>query len=329
MTLRILHKRNLPRSKPARAIRYAAERWEPYVHAGFYRAIRAAQREFNADHVRAALQRGAPEIAVQMMPWAEFERALERHLLPAIRNAVMDGGGAAVTGLPKSVTRGVTKADPDPDPKKKPPERFQVGADVSFDLRNPRTERWLAQYGSRLVTRVKDETRLAIRAITVQAQQQGLDVRQQADKITRELKRDMGLNQRGAKALANYEAGLIEQGLAQTQVNRQVAEYRDRLIDQRSRVIAQHETLTASAHGQSELWRQAQEQGLLPADQQEKWIAQPGLNANNPCPVCQGLNGQVRRLGEPFVSEYDGTVVQHGEQAHVGCRCNRVLHLED
>lgn len=324
MTVRILHKRNLPRSKPARAIRYAAERWEPYVHAGFYRAIRTAQRAFNTEQVRAALERGSPEIAVQMMPWAEFQRALEKHLLPSIRSAVMDGAGAAV----KDLSPRIAKADPDPDPKKKPPERFQVGADVSFDLRNPRTEGWLARYGSRLVTRVRDETRLAIRAITLDAQRRGLDVRQQAERITTALRRDLGLNQRQAKALANLEAGLVEQGLSQTQINRQVGEYRDRLIEQRSRMIARHETLTASNHGQQEVWQQAKDQGLLPADAKRKWITQPGLNANNPCPICREMNGQLRGLGEAFVSPYDGSSAEE-PPIHVGCECTTVLHFED
>lgn len=315
--MRIRHKK--APAKARRAIVYAASKWEPYVYDGFLRALRQARAAFAFDEVRAALERGAPEIAVAAMPWAEFERALERGLMLPIKNAVADGAAAAVRDLRPRIE----KKDP---PKR--PTGFQVGADVSFTLDNPRTQSWLARNAARLVTRIRQETTLAIRRITTDAHARGLNVGQQADKIATALRRDMGLNQRQAGALGRYQATLEQQELSPTQIARQVGEYRDRLIDSRARVIAQHETLVASNQGQNEVWRQATEQQLLEPDQKRRWITQPGINADNPCPVCRPMDGQVRGLDEEFVSPYDGSRAMV-PGIHIGCRCVSVLHFED
>lgn len=316
--VRILHKAR-PAKARRRAIVNAAGRNEKDVHAGFLRAIRVAQRAFNYDEVRAALARNAPEIAVAAMPWPEFERALEQALMQPIKNAVADGAAAAVRDLRPRIQ----KKDP---PKR--PTGFQIGADIAFNLDNPRTQSWLARHAARLVSRVRQETMLAIRRITTEAHTRGLNVGQQADRIATALRRDVGLNQRQAGALARYEAALVEEGLSQRQIDQRVAEYRDRLIDSRARVIARNETLTASNVGQQEVWQQATEQGLLEPGQKRVWIAQPSLNHDNPCPTCKPMNGQVRGMDEPFVSPYDGTTVMQ-PPAHVACECTSALHFED
>lgn len=317
MTLRILHKK--APAKQRRAIVYAAEKWEPYVYRGIYAAIKAAHKAFNHPEVAAALARNAPEIAVAAMPWAELERALEKHLMLPIKNAVMDGAAAAVEDLKPRIE----KADP---PKR--PARFTVGTDISFKLDNPRTQNYLARNAARLVTRIRQETMLAIRRITTDAHARGLNVGQQADKIATQLKRDIGLNQRQAGALGKYQAGLEERELGQAQITRQVGEYRDRLIDQRARLIARHETMSASNSGQQEVWTQATEQGLLDPTQKRKWITQPGLNSQNPCPICREMHGQVRGLNEEFVSPYDNSAAIQ-PPIHIGCECVAVLHFED
>ena len=320
MTTRIIHKARAPKAR--RAIVYAASKWEPYVYEGFLRALREARKAFRTDEVVAALARNAPEIAVAAMPWAELERALERNLMVPIKNAVADGAAATVRDLT------VTKRD---DPKKKPkprPTGFSIGADVSFDLDNPRTQNYLARNAATLVTRVRNETMLAIRHITTDAHARGLNVGQQAEKIAAALRRDIGLNQKQAGALGRYEATLIESGVAQGQIDRQVNEYRDRLIDSRARTIARHETMTGSNVGQQEVWTQATKQGLLEPDQKRVWITQPGLNAENPCPICRPMSGQVRGLKEPFVSPYDGTTAMQ-PPAHISCMCVSSLYFED
>lgn len=320
MATRILHKARPPKAR--RAIVYAAEKWEPWVYRGFLAAIKEAQRAFNHEAVSDALTRNAPEIAVAAMPWPEFERALERALMQPIKNAVADGAAAAVRDLRPRIE------------KKEPPKRptgFRVGADISFSLDNPRTANYLARNAAKLVTRVRNETMLAIRRITSDAHARGLNVGQQAERIATALRRDIGLNQRQAGALGRYQAGLegMENPPPQRIIDQNVADYRNRLIDSRARVIARHETMTASGAGQSELWTQAKEQGLLAPDQKEMWVAQPSLNMNNPCLICRGLDRQIVPLGGEYVSTYDGTRVRSGDQAHVACECSRVLVVED
>lgn len=518
--MKITHKARPPKAR--RAIVYAASKWEPYVYEGFLRALRQARKAFDNDKVTAALARGVPEIAVAYMPWAELEQALGENLLLPIRNARMEGMGAAMRGLrsdgvirkgagkPRKLTaeeisaireytRGGNKRinpalreaarlgeadanlvrvldeimaqrragapvlyrgeptgkqplvgrggdlvglsqlerearvrqltdeyirnqykvgavinhpafvstseklgpaldasvgrdtpgvvfrirngqgvnvsaqssfdDEDEwvlprDTKLKVtrvsrevfdtpsggtvertvvdvefvgsragsapprPTNFQIGADVSFTLDNPRTQTYLARHGARLVRRVRDETTLAINRIVTEAHARGMDVRQQAQQIASALRRDMGLNQRQAGALSRYEAGLAEQAIPPRQAERQVNEYRDRLINQRARMIARHETMTASNAGQQEVWQQATEQGLIEPDQKRKWVTQPGLNSDNPCPICKPMNGQLRGLNEEFVSPYDNSAAIQ-PPIHIGCECVSVLHFED
>ena len=315
MTLRIIHKAKAPKAR--RAIVYAASKWEPYVYEGFLRALREARKAFRTDEVVAALARNAPEIAVAAMPWPELERALERNLMAPIKNAVADGAAAAVRDLT------VTKRD---DPKKKKPKPrptgFSIGADISFDLDNPRTQSYLARNAATLVRRVRDETRLAIRRITTDAHARGLNVGQQAEKIAAALRRDIGLNQRQAGALGKLEASLIESGIPQARIDTQVNAYRDRLIDSRARMIARHETMTGSSVGQQEVWTQATEQGLLEPDQKRRLLTQPRLNPDNPCAICGPAAGEIRGLREPFS-------IGMGPPFHVGCECTTVLHFDD
>lgn len=201
------------------------------------------------------------------------------------------------------------------------PEARRLALTMRLDLKNPFAVRAASEQAASLVRAVTQETREAVRAVIVRAQAEGLAIPQQAALI-----RDLvGLTERQAVAALNLRAELVAQGLPRRIVDERVREYRDRAIAQRATVIARNETLAAANRGQDELWRQAVEQGFLPQQPRRKWLI---ARDERTCFTCRPMHGQVRVLGDPFVSPYDGTTVLH-PPAHVQCRCTLVLVVDD
>ena len=300
-----------PRQEEWRALHRAAERRVPDAEKAFTAALADLRRATPLAEIRAALERGAPEIAVAAFPWAVLERSLEARLLPILQGLAEKGGAVAVGGLERHFRRQfeVRKADP---------------VKAGFDLINPEVLAELARHGAELVTLITNETRAAIQQVVLSAQQQGLDVREQAARIASTLRRSVGLNAPQARALSNYEAGLREAGRSESDIRDLVGTRRDRMIQQRGRTIARHETLRASNSGQQNVWRQATTQGLLPVDQKRKWLTQGG---NFACPICEPMNGQVRGLNEEFESPHNGARALYPPM-HVACVCTTVLDFD-
>lgn len=88
---------------------------------------------------------------------------------------------------------------------------------------------------------------------------------------------------------------------------------------ERARRIAHHEPMLAVHEGQREAWRQAVDDGLLPADAEATWIV---TGDDKVCPICVGLEDQTRGIDGEY--EFDGEEYS-GPPAHVGCRCTEGL----
>jgi len=305
-----------PRNEGWRALHRAAESKVPAAEQAFRAALEATRRATSIAAIRAALERGADEIAVSAINWTKLERALEDKLLPILTGVAQRGGTVAARELSEQLG-----------------ERFPVkkaGGELgyAFDLVNPEVVAELSRHGVTLVTRITNETRMAIKEVVMAAQQRGLSVRDQAERIARILRQSVGLNAPQARALANYEALLREQERTEADIRGLLARRRDQFIDQRARVIARNETLWASNAGQHDVWRQAQEGGLLATDQKRKWLTQGAVNPSNPCPICKPMNGQIRGMTEDFVSPYNGVTVRH-PPAHISCVCVATLIFDD
>ena len=320
-----------PASAPWRKLHAVADAAVPAAEKAFMLAVRDFRAAIDMEEFANAIAlRTDADMAIVLLPWAVLERSLEQRLLPILRS-VRDGGAevaAANLGSQLKKPLAIAKAK---DPKKKPkdPKEPTISGEIRFDLRNPRAEQHIAQHGARLVQMVTDETRAAIRQVVLRGQEQGgVPVREQAKRIAAILRRDIGLNAPQARALVNFEAGLIANDTAPSKVRQLVAARREDMIGQRSRVIARQETLTGAKEGQQEVWRQARSERLIPSTVKRKWLTQRHVNANNPCPICEPMNGQIRGLEEPFVSPYNGASSM-GEGMHVGCICAVVLEIPD
>ena len=85
--------------------------------------------------------------------------------------------------------------------------------------------------------------------------------------------------------------------------------------DARAEVIARTETMRASNEGQSQLWDQAVEVGLLTGNEHQIWITTPD---DRLCPICEPMDGETTGLDGTFT--VDGEEIE-GPPAHPNCRC--------
>jgi SPP1 gp7 family putative phage head morphogenesis protein len=106
-------------------------------------------------------------------------------------------------------------------------------------------------------------------------------------------------------------------------VEKQVNKYARMQHNYRARTIARSENLRSANVGQTELWTQAQEQGVLPRNQKRKWIA---TNDNRTSDEHEKMNGQVRGIDEKFVTP-DGDLTNPGERPN--CRCAQGLATQE
>lgn len=178
------------------------------------------------------------------------------------------------------------------------------GIDMKFDATNPEAVRWAEEHAAELVTDVTNGARDAIRAAVTDGVAGGLS---RAD-VAKLVRASIGLTERDASAVISREVDLIERGIDPADAVRRAGRYADKLTRSRARTIARTETMRASNEGQAQLWKQAQDAGLLTGRERKVWITA------DPCPICAALDGERVGLNEDFSIGSD-------PPAHPNCRC--------
>jgi len=141
-----------------------------------------------------------------------------------------------------------------------------------------------------------------------------------------EIREIVGLTSRQAQAVTNFRAGLMADGIEGALLDKRVGKYAAAQLRYRGTMIARTETLTASNAGQSELWLQARDGGLLPSDQKRSWILTPDERL---CVVtCEPMEEAEVGIEEPWTLP-DGRTVMIPQQAHPDCRCGQSLVIAD
>lgn len=181
----------------------------------------------------------------------------------------------------------------------------------SFTVKNPKAVAWAKRNGARLVTETNEATKDAIRRIVALALDEGGPPREIATLI----KPLIGLTTRQVEAAWKYRAKLIEAGRSAEQVARMAEKYAAKLLKARSEMIARTETMKAANSGQTELWKQARDEGYLPKDAQRVWIATEGA-----CEICEELDETATGLDDPWPGGYE-------PPAHPLCRCAEGIQL--
>lgn len=224
--------------------------------------------------------------------------------------------------------------------------RSQVDTLFDFNMANQRAVDDLAITRLRLVREFGVQQRLATQVFLQDAFARGLAPIEQA----RILKDSIGLTEYQARIIENYRQNLENRStraltrelrdrrfdptvqraidtdvpLRQAQIDRMVQRYRERWIRFRAQTIAETESVRAASAADNELWRQAIEDGVLPAEALiNTW--RTTLRANRR-PSHVFMEGQVRIFGEPFRSgagnllRYPGDINAPASDT-IRCRC--------
>jgi len=117
--------------------------------------------------------------------------------------------------------------------------RAHARIEASFDVINPRSVTWAEKYSSELVTLIEKETKKGIREIVSYGLKEGKTLTQIAKDI--EHLKDVGLNGRQSAALLKYRKALEAQKLPKELYLQKYTKRYDRLLRDRSKLIARTE----------------------------------------------------------------------------------------
>ncbi len=188
-----------------------------------------------------------------------------------------------------------------------------------FDVTNTAALEAADALAADLLTAASDETKAIVRRLITRAYREQITARDTA----RMVKDVVGLNDRQATALANFRAGLVEDGVGDDAIAKQVGAYGKRLLTQRSKMIARTEIHKASHRGQHTLWKEAVKAGRLnPARARRFWI--PNDNA---CPWCEEI-ADINEDGVTIDGQFltpDGDMIDGPEDSHPQCECGQGL----
>lgn len=297
-----------PAAEPEwKAVHRAADRGIPALRGPFLDAVESLRDGISVTDMEVLIQQGGAAAVIGEIPWFEFESDLTNAFLPALKDT-QHRAMRGVLGILEDDTAAdrvvLTKQD----------------VVVRFDLTNPQSVQVAARQAAEVVQQVSGSTKRAIREIIRRGQLGLLTVREQAQRI-----HDLiGLTERQAASVLNFEAKLIEQGVTGQRLERMVLEKFEQTLSRRATTIARSETIKSANLGQQNLWRQAADQGLIDRDTaQRRWIA---TSDDRVCPICAPMDGQLRPLEEPFVSPFNGaSALVPG--IHAACRCAVALEV--
>lgn len=271
-------------------IRHIADRMEPKSRAKFLKALAGLKGKIDPELLEHALKTGTLSDALDAMNLD----TLGEQLGPAVDSLVSAFQAAGV-----SSAADVARA---------------LSVDFSFTIKNPKAGEWAASQSSKLITAITDDTRAIVRDV-IQASVSGGWTTKDAAKAITEL---VGLDAPRAKAVMKFRANLEAQNVDADKIESRTAKYAAAKLKDRADTIARTEVIASSNAGQHEAWSQAEEAGLIDADQTMRtWIV---TDDDRLCAdICEPLDGAEAALDEPFDTD-DGAVMY--PPAHPNCRCD-------
>lgn len=275
-----------------------ASRLEPEMRRGFLRAVQAAKGRIDEAALAEALRAGNMARIEELLQLPGFAAALRGGVGPPLNRGFLAGAEFAHDGL------------------------AAAGLTMRFDLVNPHAQTWVERHGAIRVTEIVADQQNTIREIVQSAFTEGRDVRRTA----RSIRGVVGLHSRQARAVENFRARLVAEGLTGDRLEKRVARYAEAQLRLRSRNIARTEILRASSEGQRALWGEAKAQGLLnPATTRRRWLVTPDDRLD--LAICERMDQVDVPLDEPWTLP-DGRQVMVPQESHPQCRCSAALEFK-
>lgn len=294
--------------RPTRAeLEQTTRTLRPFAAADLRTGFRTFKKNVNMDDLERAVRTGKWEAIQEVIPW----RTLPADMAPLERRLSI--------GADKGAKQGRLAL----------PEAKDIRLEHTPD--NPRIRAAITDRTFSLITTTKDGARASAQREVLRAKKLGLSPSDVASNI----RGSIGLNAPQAVALSNFRASLaskvrdskageesafVRAKISPDQADAMADAYESRLLDYRAMMIARTEVQFAAEIGQTDVWREAQDQGLLPENAGRTWQVD-----GNPCPqLCVPMNGITVALDEPWVLP-DGRAVMVVTQSHPHCECVSIL----
>jgi len=194
----------------------------------------------------------------------------------------------------------------------------KTGLKLSFDYRNPDVIQAARGMSIELSTNLS-KTAQQILEKTIGDAIEGIITRREAIKI---IESRVGLIPAHADAVDRYYQRLIAEGRKKADAKSLADKYADRLLRYRATTIARTEIARATGMGQSEFWKQAVADGLLPPKTKRVWITAADERV---CEICGAMDGVQVEIGQPWMTQ--NGLVQYPSAAHPNCRCTQGIAL--
>ena len=191
---------------------------------------------------------------------------------------------------------------------------------LRWDLQNPAIKNYIKNRTAKLVVGIQGDTQEVIQNFVARSFTESMSPLQ----VARQIKGSIGLYPAQERALANYRASMIGQGVIGGKLDRMVDAQESKYLDYRSMMIARTEIRGATNSGQLSVWKEAANQDLFDRTRAERvWVAE----GPDPCDDCLAMDGVTTTLDDPWIMP-DGTAVDCPPwDVHPHCYCGMELQF--
>jgi hypothetical protein len=247
------------------------------------------RKKINISNLIDIIQRNKSDIILSIIEWQNLTKQFDL-IKKLVKRGIIDAGKYSIDYMPEVL---------------KP--------EIIFDAKNPRIQKYIDKKVGERIQGITDQSKIAIQTVISQGMNKGSPIRTIAENIPRSI----GLNDRQAMAVVNYQAGLLDKGIGGKKLENMTDSYYEKMLDYRTTTIARTESMDAVNQGQLEVWDQAAEQGLYdPSKAVKRWIVTPD---DRLCEACQDMDQQEVGMDESFDSPEFGEI--DAPPLHPSCRC--------
>lgn len=191
----------------------------------------------------------------------------------------------------------------------------QLNMKVELDLTRASVNRWKKKNLDRIVEQIGENSRAAIKHVL----KEGIDRNRHPNRIARDIKDSLGLNDRLSIAVSRKRAAMEAAGVPDAKIETTIGRYNEKLLNYRAKLIARTESSRAINGGRLELWKQMVDTGALAETSVKRWLTSSDERV---CDICGPLHNTEVQLDESFESEgFSATE----PPIHPDCRCDMVV----